>query len=59
MMKKNKSKNSFDIRTDPFKKALGETAKALSNHKDLEISFSSEESVYKDGNARILKFQEK
>ena len=58
-MKHNKNHNSFSIRTDPFKKALGETTKAISNHKDLEISFSSEESIFKDGNARIPQISRK
>ena len=58
-MKQNKSQNSLNIKTDPFKKALGETTKALSHNKDLEISFSSEESIFRDGNARIPQISRK
>ena len=47
-MKNNQNEKSLDILTEPFKKALGETTKAMADSKDLEVSFSSESPDYND-----------
>ena len=58
-MKNNQNEKSLDILTEPFKKALGETTKAMADSKDLEVSFSSESSDYNDGNARLPQISKK
>ncbi|MFL2823487.1 MAG: cobaltochelatase subunit CobT [Paracoccaceae bacterium] len=58
-MKNNQNEKSLDILTEPFKKALGETTKAMADSKDLEVSFSSESTDYNDGNARLPQISKK
>ena len=58
-MKNNQNEKSLDILTEPFKKALGETTKAMADSKDLEVSFSSESTDYTDGNARLPQISKK
>ena len=58
-MKNNQNEKSLDILTEPLKKALGETTKAMADSKDLEVSFSSESTDYNDGNARLPQISKK
>ncbi len=58
-MKNKEPSKPINVSTEPFKKALGETSKALANSKDLEVIFSSEKSAFKDGNATLPQISKK
>ena len=52
-MKRYKNNNQIIIDVEPFKKALGDTSKALADSKDIEVQFSTEKVNYKDGSVTI------